>query len=268
VTKPSPDIQVVRDPHLRWVAIADMKVSPRAQREFSQAQAERYAADFDLEALGYPVLNCRDGVYYIVDGQHRIAALKLIGWGDQQVQCETYFDLTEAQEADLFLRRDERRAINAFDKFRIALVAGREPEVDIERTVLINGLTISNNRDDGCISAVTSLRKVYTAHGPVLLGRVLRIIRDAYDANRRAFDAPTLSGVALFCARYDGAIDEARVVDRLAKLPRGALGLSQKADVIRRQTGANKANAIAAAITETVNAGRGPKIPSWWKGQP
>lgn len=107
-----------RASHLRWVPIAEMKVSPKAQREFRKPHAEKFAADFDLEALGFPVVNIRDGHYWIVDGQHRVEALKMMGWADQQIQCECYEGMTEAEEADLFLRRDDRRAITSFDKFR------------------------------------------------------------------------------------------------------------------------------------------------------
>ena len=68
-----------RAPHLRWVPIAKMRVSPRAQRTFSPAHAAALAASFDLEAMGYPVVNLRaDGLFYIVDAQHRVEALKLL----------------------------------------------------------------------------------------------------------------------------------------------------------------------------------------------
>ena len=82
--------KVDRESHLRWVPIKEMRSSPAAQRKYRRTHAATYAADFHLEALGYPVLSLRDGIFFIVDGQHRIKALEMIGWGDQQIQCEVY----------------------------------------------------------------------------------------------------------------------------------------------------------------------------------
>jgi hypothetical protein len=243
-----------------------MKVSPRAQREFRPSHAEKFAADFDLEALGYPVVNHRDGHYFVVDGQHRIEALKMIGWGDQQIQCECYEGMTEAQEADLFLRRDDRRAIRSFDKFRIAVTAEREAETDIERVVLAQGLKISNSDSPGCLSAIAALQKVYKTAGPEGLGRALRIVRDAYGGHQAALRGDIITGLGLVCSRYNGKMDDEKAVERLSKVPGGALGLMGKAEVIRRQTGRQKAHCVAAATVETYNAGRGgSKLEPWWK---
>ena len=78
-----------RASRLRWVRLGDMRVSPKAQREFRKAHAESLAANFDLEAIGFPVVSLRGGDYWIIDGQHRIAALKLNGFDDDDlIQCE------------------------------------------------------------------------------------------------------------------------------------------------------------------------------------
>jgi hypothetical protein len=65
---------------VRPVKIADMRVPPVgvAQRRYSRSQAEEYAANFDTNKLGLPTVNLRGGIYWIVDGQHRIEALKLV----------------------------------------------------------------------------------------------------------------------------------------------------------------------------------------------
>lgn len=260
---PSGD-KTTRAPHLEWVPISEMIVSVKAQREFSQAHAEKFAADFDLEALGYPVVNKRGGHYYIVDGQHRIAALKLIGWEDQKIQCECYDGLSEKEEAELFLRRDERRAIAGFDKYHIALTAERDIETDIDRTVRANGLVVSKQKVDGRIMAVGTLRRVYTRSGPEVLGRCLRIIRDAY--GDPGFEAAVIDGIALVCARYTDDLDDEVVTKRLAGLHAGVNGLLGRAQTLRKQTGSSLAQCVAAAAVDVINAGRGgKKLATWWK---
>ena len=87
------------------------------QREFRQAHGDRLAADLDLNKLGFPILNHRNGIFWILDGQHRIYALLKYGFADTDtIDCEVYEALTDAQMADIFRARDRRR-IDPFSKF-------------------------------------------------------------------------------------------------------------------------------------------------------
>lgn len=266
MTKSTTDRKATRRSHLRWVPLGKMRVSPRAQREFNPGQAEKFAADFDLEGMGYPVVNLRDdGHYDIVDGQHRIGALRLVGFDDtDEVQCECYEGLTEEEEAELFLRRDTRRAISSFDKFRIALTAGRPTETDVDRIVRANGLVVSADQVPGAIHAPSTLVKVYTRSDGITLGRSLRLARDAYgDAG---MSAPVIDGLGLLCQRYNGQLDDAAAVERLSKVHGGVNGLLGKAENLRRMTGNQRAHCVAAAAVEIINARKGGKrLPSWWK---
>lgn len=254
-----------RASHLRWIPVAEMKVNPRAQRDFKEAQAEKYAADFDLEALGFPVVNLRDGSFYIVDGQHRVAALKMIGWGDQKIQCECYEGLTEAEEAELFLRRDERRAVSRFERFGIALTAERADQSDIDRIVRSNNLCISREKVPGAIGAIATLERVYRRGGPAVLGRTLRIIRDSFGDS--GFETNVIDGIGLLCQRYNGQLDDKTAVDKLGKVSGGVNGLLGLAENTRRQTGNSKSHCVAATAVELINRGsaRTQKLPSWWK---
>lgn len=255
--------RVQRTARLKWIPIANMKVSPVAQRDLNQARVDRLAADFDLEQLGTPTVNERDGNFYILDGQHRIEALKQIGYGDQQVQCWTYSDLSDAEMADRFDRLNDTLAVHAFDKFRIRVNAGRERECDIDRVVRAQGLIVSRDVLPGAISAVGTLTRVYNRAGGVVLGKALRIIRDAFGDS--GLEAPVIDGIGLLCQRYNGELDEAVAVERLKKLNAGASGLLGKAEVIRKQTGNAKGHCVAAAAVEVINARGGKRLPSWWK---
>lgn len=257
------DTKVERTARLRWVPIAKMRVSPVAQRELKQARVDHLATNFDVEQLGTPTVNHREGHYYILDGQHRIEALKQIGWGDQQVQCWTYDDLTDAEMADRFDRLNDVLAVHAFDRFRIRVNAGRDIESDIDRVVRAQGLVVSRDKIDGAVGAVGTLRKVYTRGGASTLGRTLRIIRDAYgDAG---LDAHVIDGIGHLCQRYNGQLDDQALVQKLSNSHGGVSGLTNKAEIIRRQTGNAKGLCVAAAAVEIHNTGRGgKKLPSWW----
>lgn len=250
---------------LRWVPISMMRVSPVAQRELNQSRVNKLAANFDLEQLGTPTVSKRDGWFYIVDGQHRIAALKEIGWGDQQVQCWTYDGLTEAEEAEKWLVLNDVLTQSAYDKFARGVVAGREKECDIDRIVRAQGLAVSRNHNtEGAISAVGTLTRIYDRSGPAVLARTLRIIRDAYgDAG---FEAAIIDGIGLLCARYNGELEDQLAVAKLAKINGSVSGLMAFAYKLRAQMHQSLAQSVAAAAVDVINAGRGgKKLPSWFR---
>ncbi len=254
--------RIERKGHLQWVTVSDIEVSPLAQRDLRPGWAAQIAAEFDPDRLTPPLVSKRDGKYYVIDGQHRVEAMRLMGWGDQQVQCWVHDALSEAQEADLFLWHNQRKAVQAFDKFRIAVVAGREQETDIDRIVRAAGLKIASAKGDGGIGAVTSLERVYR-HGPKVLARTLKIVRDAYgDAG---MDGQIIQGVGLVCARYNGELDDNKAVARLGSARGGVGGLTSKANVLRKATNKPVPHCVAAAVVDTINAGKGgKKLPNWW----
>src|SRR5215471_18814394 len=89
-----------RPSKIRPVPLGLMRTPPAliTQREFKKAHGDRLAAELDLDKLGYPVMNLRDGIYWVLDGQHRVYALRENGFDDKDtLDCEVYEGLTDAQ---------------------------------------------------------------------------------------------------------------------------------------------------------------------------
>ena len=264
----APAGRLERAARLRWVLLSQMRVNPLAQRELRPARVSRLAAEFDVEQMGTPTVSYRGDWYYLIDGQHRIEALKvwLGAWEDQQVQCWCYEGLTEADEAGVFLKLNDTLTVRCFDRFKVAVAAGRTTEADIDRIVRALGLRISANRGGGGISATGTLARVYARGGPNVLSRALRIIRDAYgDAG---LDGPVIDGIGLMCQRYDGQLPEQLAIERLSSAHGGVSGLVSRAGHLRQQTGDAQAQCVAAAAVEAINRGTGgKKLPSWWRAE-
>ncbi len=255
--------RVQRDARLKWVPIADMRVSELAQRDLNQARVDRIAADFDPEQVGTPTINLRAGHYYIIDGQHRVEAMRQMGWGDQQIQCWTYEGLSEADEAERFLKLSDTLAIDAFAKYRVGITAGRADECDIERIVLSNNLIVTKDDLPGAISSVGTLRRVYVRSDGPTLARTLRIVRDAF--GDPGLCGEVIDGIGMLCQRYNGELDESKAIERLGAVRGGVNGLTGAAEILRRKTGRQKNHCVAAAAVDIINRGKGgKKLPSWW----
>lgn len=260
--------RVTREATLRWVPLSEMRVSPVAQRDLNHNKLNEILTDLDLEQLGALTVSERDGAYYIIDGQHRHAALKAFFEDDDvKVQCWTYTGLTEEDEAERFLRFNNTLTVTAFAKFRIGVVAGRADESDIDRIVRANGCIVSQDKVPGAIGAVGTLCKLYERTGPQNLGRTIRNVHGAY--GDLGLEAIVLEGIGLMLDRYNGSVDDVHLVGTLGKAPLGARGLIQQAEQLRLMTGNSKAHCLAAAAVDAYNKPLGPRsgkrLPSWWK---
>src|SRR5699024_6847392 len=70
------------------------------QRELNIHRVRKIAAAFDIRLLNQPKVSYRNGRYYVFDGQHTIAALKLTnGAKDTMIRCHVYRGLSESDEA-------------------------------------------------------------------------------------------------------------------------------------------------------------------------
>lgn len=258
--------RVERQARLRWIPLGKMRVSPQAQRELNTARVEHIARTMDLEQLGTPTVNERDGHFWIIDGQHRVEALReWLGEGceAQTVQCWTYSGLSETDEAEKFLKLNDTLTVNSLAKFKVGVQAGRMVECDIDRIVRSHGLCVTADRIEGGIRAVGTLRRVYEREGASSLARSLEIIRDAYGTP--GFEAPVIDGIGYLTGRYNGSLEVTTAVSKLASVHGGVNGLLGKAEVLRKQTGNSRGQCVAAAAVDLINRGKGgKKLPSWW----
>lgn len=251
--------------HLGWVPVAQMRISERAQRAHNSPASRKlisHIADhFDPDLFETPVVNLRDGVYYVMEGGHRYLALMEMGYEDQHVQCWIYTGLSEAEEAGMFLSLNDKKAISGMAEFKIALVAGRPDQCDIERIVLAAGLRIGSGRDAiGCVGA---LMKTYD-RGPKVLQQTVETLYTAY--GYPGFAAKVVEAMGMFLSSYEGQVDLERLKKRLSETRLGVTGLLQESEKIRARYGHSQPVSIAAAMVEVYNRRlpNAQKLNGWW----
>lgn len=260
--------KIKREARIRTIKLGDIRVSPAAQRELNQARVNKIVDSLDMERLGTLTVSARDGFYWLIDGQHRYNALKEFfgeGFEEWEVEAWCYFDLNEEQEAEKFLQHNEVLSVSAYDRFKVGVTAGRPIESDVDRIVRSLDLKVARTQGNGSISAVTALTSVYKKHGPRGLVGTLFVIRESF--GDRGFESVIISGLALFRGRYDGRVDQDRLVKKLNATSGGVKGVLNRAAVIREKTGQPVPACVAAAVTDIYNAGlRGTaSLGSWWK---
>lgn len=252
---------------IKDVPLAKMLVCATAQRDLRQARVDYLAAEFDPEMFGYPVVNLRDSHYYVIDGQHRVNAAKIYlgdAWEKQSVTCRVYSGMSEQEEAEMFDRLNNNLTVCAFDKFRVRVTAGRQTECAVKKVVEKCGFTISKEKGENAVSAVTTLVKIYERSDAATLARALIMANHSFGVP--GMNKDVIDGMARVCTRYNGEIKDQQAIERLKSVRGGVGTIMTKASLLRNQTRAAVPECVAAAIVDALNAKRGgSKLPSWWK---
>jgi len=254
------------------VLVSDLTIDQQAQRKLSMPWVKAHIDQFDVDQLGYIVVNRRaDGKLYVVDGQHRTELMRAVGWGDQRIHAEIFDGLTQREEAELFNARNDRRAVRKYDHFRISVTAGDERATDITEIVQSVGLFVTDQQTDGGISAVDKLEKIYDGcgitsvrEGRSALARTLNTIKHSWGTSPAGFNGAILHGLGMVQLRYNGAIDQKAMAAKLAPVKGGAPGLLGNARALHEMSGRPVHHCVASIIVDIYNKGRRTdKLEEW-----
>lgn len=211
----------------QWVLIADLEMTcPQWGRPLRPGDVRSIAAALDPDKLGViavwyrPDLHLGHGRYVVIDGQHRLAAMRLVGWDDQRAPCLLYEGLTMETAAELSLGLQERRNLHPLDRHRAAATAHDRGAVEIDKVLAFLGLRLcySVQADQRrATAAIGTIGKIWERMDSVGLERVLWICREAWDGTAAGLGAKIMKLAAYLLAAHDGDIDDQRMAEVLAK---------------------------------------------------
>ena len=257
-----------------YLRVSDLRIDPDAQRKVRPAWVKEIAENLDPDKFGTPVVSRRilDGLYYIDDGQHRILAVRLLGWNDILILCELFDNSSQVKSARTFLARNHRKNVITFDDFRIRVTAQDENACAINGIVLNAGLSVSNNKQQGSISAVKALEYVYKGagispkDGPVALEKTLGAINLAWGVESSNFNGFAVQAIGAFIIKYSSKVNIDRLITTLSKLSGGVSRLVEFGRQNREIRGGTMTDATARVLLVRYNRGaRAGKLISWDK---
>ncbi|HSQ87990.1 DUF6551 family protein [Romboutsia sp.] len=128
-----------------WLDVNQLLIDEETQRGIMTSQVERIIRDFNPSSFGRITVSKRDDGYYVVNGQHRLMALKKIGV--RQAPC-IVIENPHAEEVDKkkqdainFLEINQNsQAVRAIDKFRIGVSAQLPDWLAVRDVIEENGL--------------------------------------------------------------------------------------------------------------------------------
>lgn len=232
------------------------------QRTINNNRVRQIAAEFDERVANEPKVSARDGKFFVFDGQHTIAARKMLNGGrDLPILCKVYSGLTAEQEAALFAQQTGFAAkVYPGAKVRALVFAGDPDAIAFLEATESAGLSLSFNQSRGKnrIGCVHTAYNEFQNVGAEIYTEALRVIAAAWDGHKDSLRADTIQGVTEFIKLYYDEYNPKRLVSRCrrydpmhicrnAKAAGDSLPAPQKYvfEVWKIYNGTSKTNALA-----------------------
>jgi len=230
------------------------------QRELMASRVAKIVSVFSPAKLGVLVVNKRtDGTYAVLDGQHRLAALRILGV--PEVRCIVLMGLTPEEEADYFRSQNENsRSLTAYDLFNAGVCAKDVHFVTLKYLLDMYGFRVSKTGGPRCIAAVDALSKVTQVFGFDALEHVLAIIAATWPTDATVVRREMLAGLGEFVTRFGSKCTVQQFAARMAMKHPSEMLYEYKRRTEGRVSGRNAFNpgmryTLCAVIVEAYNKG-------------
>jgi hypothetical protein len=247
----------------RVLPVADLVIGSSYQRLVNEAHVKGIARNFNLLAFGSIIVSEReDGELVVIDGQHRVLAVKSLHWDEQgrRVPALVVKGLSEEAEANLFVGLNTARALRPFDIYKARLIAGDVVALALEDTAKRHGLSITVTADPkGRPDRTAAVAILYQAEGAGTLDRILTILERAWGEQPYSRSGAMIRALHVMLTVHEWAawVDDERLIKVLGKI--GPVRMGQMATEAVRSglfgTNSNRPKAIVRILFDRYNEG-------------
>jgi hypothetical protein len=210
------------------VALDDLKIDLAAQRALVGSRVRKLSAKFDPVLVGELLVSKRPDGHYVVDGHHRLAAAAAQnGNTPTSLKCEVFTGLHLADEARLFMGRNDRANVRRLDFDRNLATSGDQDTLDIQMAAQSAGFVfVTQNEDESTfrdraagvmIMRDAERRKHIDLSGPEHLARVFAFYARTYGNQERIESIVFKALSKVFLLKTP--VNEDRLYERLHGLP-------------------------------------------------
>lgn len=200
---------------------------PDYQRNIDFRRVKRIVSAFDEKLVSPVKVSFRENKYYVFDGQHTLAALKMRnGNKDLQVNCKVYYGLTKQKEAELFSQQNGiSKNVETIDKLKALYIAGDADVIKLVQLTKLAGLYIDFNKGQSAnrIVAVSKAFSVLKGAGEKDYVEILSLIKSTWGGAPESLTAQILGGVYMFHKAYKGIYDKRTFIQKLYQVTPAAI---------------------------------------------
>lgn len=211
-------------PYQLMVIHSSKLVYPRElyQRGIDRERVEKIAAEFNEYIANEPKVSYRDGIFYMIDGQHTTEGrIERNGGEHLPILCKVYTGLTAEQEAMLFAEQTGHSApLTAGMRIRAKIAGGDKlSKAFLEATNRMGvGIDYYQQCSDYRIGCVGTAFDLYKKMGEKHYCEALRLIVAAWNGRADSLRAENMRGMVHFVELYHGQYNETRLLAALRSI--------------------------------------------------
>lgn len=214
----SNEVKRLPEPELKRIPIANLEFGDY-QRELKPSKVNKIANDFMPDIVGIGLVSFRNGKFWCLDAQHRVMAMKKLGY--TEILCQVLTGLTYEEECIRFnVLNTGRTQLSANQVFHCR-VESKESQalaiVEMFKKYRFDYNKNNSTKDDNVIGAVSKFDKMCKVYGIPMVEQVLRVLRNSWYGDKNSLSSAIITGLSTFLAETP-QVDELGLTKALEKV--------------------------------------------------
>ena len=195
------------------VPVSLIKVDHKDYQREERKHVIKMTKEWDDTQCTLLLVNYRsaEGWFYVIDGQHRTVAARILGI--EYLPCEIFINLTVEEEARRFLYYNTgTKSLTPFDTFKANICWGEPNDVAIKEVCdKYNVTIIDRGKNKRNLRSVSIVRSIYRNGGTAALEWILKLIEEVHwEDFKETYSADILWGLSSVYMKYLGNLLGAR----------------------------------------------------------
>lgn len=147
------------------IPVSEIKIDTGYQRRLRE-KVNRMVANWDYNLCDVVLVSYRNGKFYVIDGQHRVAAAKRVG--AEFLPCQIVEGLSREEEAARFVALNSGVSpLSQYDTWNANLLCGDPVDTEVKRICDKWGIEVSDRRGGvyGRLGNLREARKIVRGQG-------------------------------------------------------------------------------------------------------
>lgn len=159
------------------IPVSCFGIMPEYQRPLD-GHERSIASKFDEKKFDPIQVSYRDGQFYIIDGQHRLAAARMVG--KEIVPCYINEGMTFEQEAMAFGHQNELvKKLSTRDRMRALVMGGDAKATALKQICDEYGVNMIDREGKPILTGIQAAFKAYCAYGEGCVTFIFDVVQDA-----------------------------------------------------------------------------------------
>lgn len=206
----------------KFLRPSQIRADPLYQRDLETKRVDKIVKEFNGNRFNEPKVSYRDGVFWVFDGQHSVAAWRQLNNGeDKPVYCKVFKGMTWLDECDAFIEQNGiAKDPTTTDRLRAQYNARNPAVVDMKKRAELCGFVVdfAKHEKPTRICCLSALFRSYETLGPDAYSDMLLAIKESWFGDGDAVKKSIIDGMTAFYKSYWGNFKRDDLVSSLKRV--------------------------------------------------